>query len=74
VVIDPVTKVPSLLHQRPGSDVMIWDRNGTALYAPKGVLEPIDAYMAKRWCYRRFFYSEAISKNDPITAKPMACP
>ncbi len=59
VVNDPVTKFLTASTSGQAPDVMIWDRNGTALYAPKGVLEPIDAYMAKDGVTANSFYAEA---------------
>jgi multiple sugar transport system substrate-binding protein len=60
VVNDPITKFLTASTSGQAPDVMIWDRNGTALYAPKGVLEPIDAYMAKDGITADSFYSEAM--------------
>jgi ABC-type sugar transport system, periplasmic component len=60
VVEDPVTKFLTASTSGQAPDVMIWDRNGTALYAPKGVLEPIDSYMAKDGVSADTFYSEAM--------------
>ena len=60
VVNDPVTKFLTASTSGQAPDVMIWDRNGTALYAPKGVLEPIDAYMAKDGVTADSFYTEAM--------------
>lgn len=60
VVEDPVTKFLTASTSGQAPDVMIWDRNGTALYAPKGVLEPLDTYMAKDGVTSDTFYSEAL--------------
>ena len=60
VVEDPVTKFLTASTSGQAPDVMIWDRNGTALYAPKGVLEPLDEYMAKDGVTSDTFYSEAL--------------
>jgi multiple sugar transport system substrate-binding protein len=60
VVEDPVTKFLTASTSGQAPDVMIWDRNGTALYAPKGVLEPLDAYMAKDGVTADTFYAEAL--------------
>ena len=60
VVNDPVTKFLTASASGQAPDVMIWDRNGTALYAPKGVLEPIDSYMAKDGVTADSFYAEAM--------------
>ena len=59
-VEDPVTKFLTASTSGQAPDVMIWDRNGTALYAPKGVLEPLDDYMAKDGISADTFYAEAL--------------
>lgn len=41
-------------------DVMIWDRWQTALYAPRGVLAPINDYMSRDSIVATDFYEEAI--------------
>lgn len=60
IVNDPITKFLTASTSGQAPDVMIWDRNGTALYAPKGVLEPIDSYMAEDGITADQFYAEAM--------------
>ena len=60
VVDDPLTKFLTASTSGQAPDVMIWDRNRTALYAPKGVLEPLDSYMQKDGVSTDTFYAEAM--------------
>jgi len=57
---DITTKFITAATAGQAPDVMIWDRYLTALYAPKGVLAPISAYMGRDKIDPKGFYAEAI--------------
>lgn len=55
-------------------DVMIWDRWQTALYAPRGVLAPINDYMSRDGVAAADFYEEAVrelSAGDQVYGLPL---
>jgi multiple sugar transport system substrate-binding protein len=57
---DMVTKYLTAATSGTAPDVLIWDRWRTALYAPKGVFEPIDSFMERDGVSKDDFYSEAL--------------
>lgn len=57
---DMITKFLTATASDQVPDIMFWDRWRTALYAPKGVLEPIDGYLQKDDVDINDFYSEAV--------------
>ncbi len=57
---DIVTKFLTAATSGSAPDLLIWDRFRTALYAPKGVLMPIDDLMAASKISSADFYSEAL--------------
>lgn len=60
VTQDMVTKFLTAASSGQSPDIMFWDRWRTVLYAPKGVLHPIDEYMAKDGVKAEDFYTEAV--------------
>lgn len=60
VTQDMVTKFLTAASSGQSPDIMFWDRWRTVLYAPKGVLHPIDEYMAKDNVKIEDFYTEAV--------------
>jgi multiple sugar transport system substrate-binding protein len=55
-------------------DLMIWDRWQTALYAPRGVLAPINDYMSRDGIAAGDFYEEALrelSVGDQVYGLPL---
>lgn len=74
VVEDMLTKFLTASTAGEAPDVMFWDRWRTALYAPKGVLEPIDDYIASDGVDRSLFYDEALrelSYEDQLYGLPI---
>ena len=63
---DMITKFLTASVTGEAPDIMFWDRYRTALYAPKGVLHPINDYMKRDGIKEEEFYSEAIKEltND----------
>lgn len=57
---DMVTKFLTAATSGTAPDVLIWDRWRTALYAPKGVFEPIDSFMQRDGISKDDFYAEAL--------------
>lgn len=57
---DVVTKFLTASTAGNAPDVMIWDRFLTALYAPKNVLAPINAYLTRDRIPQNRFYAEAL--------------
>lgn len=66
VTQDMITKFLTAASSGQAPDIMFWDRWRTALYAPKGVLHPIDTYMERDGVSKDEFFSEAIREltND----------
>lgn len=60
VTQDMVTKFLTAASSGQSPDIMFWDRWRTSLYAPKGVLHPIDEYMTKDNVKAEDFYTEAV--------------
>ena len=60
VTQDMVTKFLTAVSSGQSPDIMFWDRWRTVLYAPKGVLHPIDEYMARDGVKAEDFYTEAV--------------
>jgi multiple sugar transport system substrate-binding protein len=74
VVQDMVTKFMTAASSGQSPDIMFWDRWRTVLYAPKGVLHPINDYMTKDGVKNDAFYSEALkelSYGDKIYGLPL---
>lgn len=74
VVQDMITKFLTSSVSGQAPDVMFWDRWRTALYAPRGVLEPIDAWMERDGVSRDLFYAEALrelSYGDSLYGLPL---
>ncbi|HEX2863040.1 MAG TPA: extracellular solute-binding protein, partial [Deinococcales bacterium] len=59
---DMITKFLTSQASGTAPDIMFWDRWRTALYAPKGVLQPINAFMAKDKVHTSGFYQQAINE------------
>lgn len=59
---DMITKFLTAASGGGSPDIMFWDRWRTALYAPKGVLAPIDEFMAKDSISRADYYDEALKE------------
>ena len=57
---DMITKFLTASTAGDAPDIMFWDRWRTALYAPRGVLMPINEYMERDGVSVDEFYSEAI--------------
>ncbi|MFC3918708.1 ABC transporter substrate-binding protein [Deinococcus metalli] len=57
---DVVTKFLTASAAGNAPDVMIWDRFETALYAPKNVLAPVNAYLTRDRIDTSGFYGEAL--------------
>lgn len=62
VTQDMITKFLTAASSGLSPDIMFWDRWRTVLYAPKGVLHPVDDYMTKDSVSKDGFYSEAIKE------------
>lgn len=60
VTQDMITKFLTASVSGQAPDIMFWDRWQTALYAPKGVLYPIDKLMARDRIKKDLFYSEPL--------------
>lgn len=60
VTQDIITKFLTASASGQSPDIMLWDRWRTCLYAPKGVLEPIDEFMQRDNVNRDDFYQEAL--------------
>jgi len=55
-------------------DIMIWDRWQTSLYAPRGVLAPINDYMSQAELTASDFYEEAVrelTSDDQVYGLPL---
>lgn len=57
---DMITKFLTASTAGNAPDIMFWDRWRTAQYAPRGVLKPIDQYMARDGISPDEFYQEAL--------------
>ncbi|HYI25774.1 MAG TPA: ABC transporter substrate-binding protein [Thermomicrobiales bacterium] len=71
---DMVTKFLTSATSGQAPDVLIWDRWQTALYAPKGVMHPIDEYLDADGISRDDFYGEALrelSVGDALYGLPL---
>mgnify|MGYP001770978401 CR=1 FL=1 len=71
---DITTKFLTAATAGQAPDVMIWDRFLTALYAPKGVLAPINTYLSRDKINPKSFYAEAIrelSYGDNLYGLPL---
>jgi multiple sugar transport system substrate-binding protein len=62
VTQDMITKFLTAAASGDSPDIMFWDRWQTALYAPKGVLHPINDYMARDGVKADDFYTEAVKE------------
>lgn len=74
VVQDMITKFLTSSVSGQAPDVMFWDRWRTALYAPRGVLEPIDKWLEQDGISRDLFYAEALrelSFDDNLYGLPL---
>ena len=74
VTQDMITKFLTASASGDAPDIMFWDRVQTALYAPKGVLHPIDAYMEQDGVSADEFYVEAVKElswNDNVYGLPL---
>jgi len=60
VTQDMITKFLTASASGQSPDIMFWDRWRTCLYAPKGVLEPIDDFMQRDNVNKEDFYQEAL--------------
>ncbi|MGH2534729.1 MAG: ABC transporter substrate-binding protein [Thermomicrobiales bacterium] len=71
---DMITKFLTAATAGQTPDVMLWDRWRTALYAPKGVLAPIDEYLERDGIAREDFYGEALREltwDDQLYGLPL---
>lgn len=71
---DMITKFLTASTSGNAPDIMFWDRWRTALYAPRGVLLPINDYMANDGITPDGFYQEALrelSWDDNIYGLPL---
>ncbi|WP_277678067.1 ABC transporter substrate-binding protein [Gracilibacillus dipsosauri] len=71
---DLITKFMTGITSGQVPDVMIWDRWRTALYAPKGVLHPINDFMDEDSVSDGDFYNEALkelSYGDKLYGLPL---
>lgn len=59
---DMITKFLTATVSGEAPDIMFWDRWRTALYAPKGVLHPIDEYMERDGIDVNDFFGEALKE------------
>jgi len=74
VTQDMITKFLTAASSGQSPDIMFWDRWRTVLYAPKGVLYPINDYMAKDNVKIEDFYTEAVREltyNNKIYGLPL---
>ncbi len=74
VTQDMVTKFLTAASSGQSPDIMFWDRWRTVLYAPKGVLHPINDYMSRDNIKAEDFYTEAVrelSWNDKVYGLPL---
>lgn len=60
VTQDMITKFLTAASSGQSPDIMFWDRWRTVLYAPKGVLHPINDYMTRDNVKIEDFYTEAV--------------
>jgi multiple sugar transport system substrate-binding protein len=71
---DIITKFLTAATSGGAPDAIVWDRFRTSLYAPKGVLKPIDDYMAKDNISKDGFFAEALrelSDDGKLYGLPM---
>jgi multiple sugar transport system substrate-binding protein len=71
---DMVTKFITSATSGQTPDVLLWDRWQTSLYAPKGVMHPLDDYIANDGVNKDDFYSEALrelSVDDKVYGLPL---
>lgn len=71
---DMITRFLTASASGNAPDVLFWDRWRTALYAPRGVLLPIDELMKRDGVVEEDFYSEALrelSWNDNLYGLPL---
>lgn len=59
---DMITKFLTAATSGGSPDIMFWDRWRTNLYAPKGVLHPIDEYMERDGINKSDYYDEALKE------------
>jgi multiple sugar transport system substrate-binding protein len=59
---DIITKFLTASTAGQAPDVMVWDRFLTSLYAPKGVLAPINEYMTRDKIDPKGFYEQALKE------------
>ncbi|HEX2915382.1 MAG TPA: ABC transporter substrate-binding protein [Chloroflexia bacterium] len=74
VTEDMITKFLTAATSGDSPDIMFWDRWRTALYAPKGVLRPIDDLMKQDNINASDYYQEAIKEmtwNNQIYGLPL---
>jgi multiple sugar transport system substrate-binding protein len=62
VTQDATTKFLTDYASGQAPDLLWWDRWKTALYAPKGVFQPIDAYMKQDHISPKLFYGQALKE------------
>ena len=71
---DMVTKFLTAATSGQVPDVLLWDRWQTALYAPKGVMHPLNDYLSADGVSQDDFYSEALrelSIGDQVYGLPL---
>jgi multiple sugar transport system substrate-binding protein len=74
VTEDMITKFLTASTGGNAPDIMLWDRWRTSLYAPKGVLHPIDEFMQRDSISRDDFYQEALREltwDDKLYGLPL---